>query len=113
VVVGPRVALGEARVRLGDVNWLGARLPGTDGLRVAVKLRSAQPPLPATLCLDDARGGEVVLDAPAPGVAPGQACVCYDGTRVLGGGWIRRSAAQGAATVSVTPARAGTEAAVP
>ena len=30
---------------------------------------------------------------PQPGVAPGQACVCYGGTRVLGGGWIERAPA--------------------
>ncbi|HEV3177802.1 MAG TPA: tRNA 2-thiouridine(34) synthase MnmA [Stellaceae bacterium] len=93
VVVGPRAALGQRRVRLGGVNWLAAAMPGADGLRVAVKLRSAQPPLPARLFLDGAGGGEVLLDEPALGVAPGQACVCYDGSRVLGGGWIRRSEA--------------------
>ena len=35
---------------------------------------------------------ELVLDAPAGAVAPGQAAVLYDGDRVLGGGWIRRPA---------------------
>ena len=90
LVVGPRASLGQSRVRLAGVNWLGGA-PGTEGIRVAVKLRSAQPPLPATLFLDTAGAGEAELDAPALGVAPGQACVCYDGTRVLGGGWIQRS----------------------
>jgi tRNA-specific 2-thiouridylase len=90
VVVGPRASLGQSRVRLAGVNWLGAA-PATEGIRVAVKLRSAQPPLPATLFLDAAGAGEAALDAPALGVAPGQACVCYEGTRVLGGGWIQRS----------------------
>ena len=90
VVVGPRASLGQSRVRFAGVNWLGGA-PGTEGIRVAVKLRSAQPPLPATLFLDTAGAGEAELDAPALGVAPGQACVCYDGTRVLGGGWIQRS----------------------
>jgi tRNA U34 2-thiouridine synthase MnmA/TrmU len=32
----------------------------------------------------------VRLHAPARAVTPGQACVFYDGDRVLGGGWIRR-----------------------
>jgi tRNA-specific 2-thiouridylase len=73
VVVGPRAALGQSRVLLREVNWLGAAPRGD--LRVAVKLRSAQPPQAAT---------------PALGIAPGQACVVYDGTRVLGGGWIAR-----------------------
>jgi hypothetical protein len=40
-----------------------------------------------------AAGAEVVLDAPAL-PAPGQACVFYDGDRVLGGGFI--AALQGA-----------------
>ena len=31
---------------------------------------------------------EVVLAVPGNAVAPGQACVFYDGDRVLGGGWI-------------------------
>jgi tRNA-specific 2-thiouridylase len=31
----------------------------------------------------------VELVAPEFGVSPGQACVFYDGDRVLGGGWIK------------------------
>jgi len=88
VVVGPLAALGTRRVRLGAVNWLGADAPRAEQ-RVSVKLRSAQPPVPATLTLAGA-AGEAVLDEPAFGVAPGQACVFYDGGRVLGGGWIAR-----------------------
>ena len=90
VVVGPRAALGESRVHLGAVNWLGGAPPGSEGLPVTVKLRSAQPPVAATLFLHASGAGEVRLDEPAFGVAPGQACVFYSGTRVLGGGWIRR-----------------------
>ncbi len=96
VVVGPRAALGVQRVALAGINWLG-EAPPADGLAVRVKLRSAQPPLPARLFLDGAGGGTAVLDEPAFGVAPGQACVAYDGTRVLGGGWIRREPAGTAA----------------
>ena len=96
VVVGPRAALGVQRVALAGINWLG-EAPPADGLAVHVKLRSAQPPLPARLFLDGAGGGTAMLDEPAFGVAPGQACVAYDGTRVLGGGWIRREPAGTAA----------------
>jgi tRNA-specific 2-thiouridylase len=93
VVVGPRAALAGRRVRIAAVNWLGGE--GVDaraqqGLAVAVKLRSAQPPMPARLVLDAAGGGEAELESPIDGIAPGQACVFYDGERVLGGGWIRR-----------------------
>jgi tRNA-uridine 2-sulfurtransferase len=92
VVVGPRAALGRRRVAITGINWLAAAGP-VDGLAVTVKLRSTQPPLAAHLVLDGAGSGEAVLDEPAFGVAAGQACVIYDGTRVLGGGWIQRDTA--------------------
>jgi len=38
-------------------------------------------------------GAEVVFQDLQFGVSPGQACVIYDGDRVLGGGWIEREAA--------------------
>jgi tRNA-uridine 2-sulfurtransferase len=90
VVVGPRAALGTRRVHLNGINWLGESEP-REGAALAVKLRSAQPPVAARFYCGDRASGEVILDEPALGVAPGQACVFYDGTRVLGGGWIRRS----------------------
>jgi tRNA-uridine 2-sulfurtransferase len=92
VVVGPRAALAETRLSLGEVNWLGP--PAAPGMAVAAKLRSAQPPVLATF-YPGASGGEatLVLDMPAGAVAPGQAAVLYEGERVLGGGWIRRRAA--------------------
>ncbi len=90
VVVGPHEALGVRRVSLSAVNWLGPT-PPAEGFEASVKLRSAQAPLPATVTLDGKGGGDVVLDEPAFGVAPGQACVAYDGDRLLGGGWIRRT----------------------
>jgi tRNA-specific 2-thiouridylase len=66
-------------------------------MAVAVKLRSTQLPVPATFYRSAASGdAELVLDAPAGAVAPGQAAVLYDGERVLGGGWIRRRAAAAA-----------------
>lgn len=90
VIVGPKGALARDRVILRAVNWLGAQPPDPAGLRVAVKLRSAQAPLPAIL-EQDAEGARVILDEPEYGVAPGQACVFYAGDRVLGGGWIVRA----------------------
>ena len=58
-----------------------------------MKLRSTMAPAPARL-LTGADGNTVVrLDEPQFGISPGQACVFYDGDRVLGGGWILREAA--------------------
>jgi len=91
VVVGPREALEVRRIALSDVNWIGeGDLAEADGMRIAVKVRSTRPPAPAAL---EVSGAEVfvLLETGEDGVAPGQACVFYDGeaqARVLGGGWI-------------------------
>jgi len=89
VVVGPRRALARDVVRLREVNWLDAAPLSEAGRRVAVKLRSAMAPVPARVHPGPAGADPtVVLDSPAHGISPGQAAVFYDGTRVLGGGWI-------------------------
>jgi tRNA-uridine 2-sulfurtransferase len=95
VVVGPRSALATTRIRLSDLNWLGAgdRASVRD-LPVAVRVRSTRPPRPATLTIGTDGVADVVLAEPEDGVSPGQACAIYadDGprARVLGGGTIRR-----------------------
>jgi len=95
VVVGPRSALAETRLALGEVNWLCP--PAASGMAVMAKLRSTQTPVAATLYpVSSAGEAELVLAAPAGAVAPGQAAVLYDGERVLAGGWIRRRTAAAA-----------------
>ncbi len=89
VVVGPKAALARDRVRVGRVNWLDAGAAGDPaGRPVAVKLRSMQAPAPARVFARADGTAEAVLDDPQYGIAPGQAAVFYDGTRLLGGGWI-------------------------
>ena len=90
VVVGPKSALGRRRVLLNGVNWLGPSEASDTGMDVSVKLRSAQAPVAATVSIKANDEAEVVLATPDQAVAPGQACVFYDGDRLLGGGWIRR-----------------------
>jgi tRNA-uridine 2-sulfurtransferase len=97
VVVGPREALDTEEVSLRDVNWLGEGalpdLPAT-GLSVWAKVRSTRPARPATL-FSDGTDTRVLLAEGEGAIAPGQACVLYDGedegARVLGGGFIARS----------------------
>jgi tRNA-specific 2-thiouridylase len=92
VVVGPRSALDLSVVQVRDVNWLGDPV-GTEGLDVAVRVRSTRPPVPARLRLSGT-GATAQLHRPEAGVSPGQACVIYAGSRVLGGGWITRQPVQ-------------------
>jgi tRNA-specific 2-thiouridylase len=82
IVVGPKRALAIAEMRVADWNWLAE-----DQRDVSVKVRSLAPPVPAVRDRDRIRFAQ-----PEYGVAPGQAAVAYDGTRLLGGGWIAETA---------------------
>ncbi len=93
VVVGPRESLLESTVYVTEINWLGNQpleAYGADGIEVHVKLRSLQPLAAATVVGLPGNQADVTLLTAEAGVAPGQACVFYDGDRVLGGGWITR-----------------------
>jgi tRNA-uridine 2-sulfurtransferase len=96
VIVGPREALGVSVITLKEVNWIGEPVTSEDaldGLPVRVRVRSTRPPVPGHL--STTAGWRVVLDGAEEGVAPGQACVFYDGVgadQVLGGGWIASTA---------------------
>ena len=57
-------------------------------LRAQVKIRYRSHPAAATVELLPAGRFHIRFDEPCHAVAPGQAAVCYDGDRVLGGGWI-------------------------
>ncbi|HEX9965901.1 MAG TPA: tRNA 2-thiouridine(34) synthase MnmA [Allosphingosinicella sp.] len=82
VVVGSRAALAVASARLSGLNWIGE--DQRDGL--AAKVRSMARPAPARF-----EGDRIHFESPEFGVAPGQAAVIYDGSRVLGGGWIEET----------------------
>jgi tRNA-specific 2-thiouridylase len=90
VIVGPREGGGTKIVRLREVNWLATPPSGADEMRCRVKLRHREAPQGAVVKADGPDTATVLLDAPAF-AAPGQACVFYDGDRVLGGGFIRRA----------------------
>jgi tRNA-specific 2-thiouridylase len=78
IVVGPRRHLAVDAMRIAEWNWLGE-----EQRSVSVKVRSLAPAVAA------GRDGEWVrFNKPEYGVAPGQSAVLYDGTRLLGGGWI-------------------------
>lgn len=89
VVVGPKEMLGKKKIHLQRLNWLDALSPG--GVSCTVKIRSSQTPLPSTVQLEKNGTATVTLDEIEYGVSPGQAAVMYQGSRVLGGGWIKHA----------------------
>ena len=94
IVVGPRRALAVEAMRVADWNWLGE-----DQRDVSVKVRSLAPAVPAV------RDAEWIRFAQAEyGVAPGQAAVLYDGSRLLGGGWIAETESVASSVVDAAAA---------
>jgi len=88
VIVGPREALETRNIVVTGVNWLGHDEAGP--IECDVKVRSTQVPTAASIIRDQEGSAQVSLAQAVTGVALGQACVFYDGDRVLGGGWICR-----------------------
>jgi tRNA-specific 2-thiouridylase len=86
VVVGPRGSLVSRVVTASDVVWRGA----SAAVRVTARTRYRGPENAATA---DVHGDRLVVrfGGPIEAPAPGQALVCYDGERVLGGGVIEEA----------------------
>ena len=84
VVVGDPEELMAGGLEASRVNWL-IDTP-TAPFRCTAKIRYRHTAVPATV-----DGNVVTFDDPQPAVTPGQAVAFYDGTRVLGGGWIERA----------------------
>ena len=90
-MVGPKSALLCRLAELSEVNWLGDAPIPAGGIELEVKYRAQEPAVTARL--EGMADGRVCVTfaEPQAGVAPGQACVFYAGSRVLGGGWIARA----------------------
>ncbi len=86
VVIGEKDELATAELTARDCNWLVELSAGKT--RCLAQIRYNSSAQPATAELLEGNRLRVVFDNPCYGVAPGQAVVCYDEERVLGGGWI-------------------------
>lgn len=86
LIVGSIEELKTQTVMINDINWLGEDRP--QEIELSVKLRSRQSEVPARVRFIDNNRAKVTLLNDFYGAAPGQGCCFYQGTRVLGGGFI-------------------------
>jgi tRNA-specific 2-thiouridylase len=91
VIVGSAEDLICEEFEIDRCNWLARDMDHEKEL--TVKIRYSHPGTRATLTPLENGKTRVVLHEPQRAVTPGQAAVCYDGDRVVGGGWICRHGA--------------------
>ncbi|MEC9372255.1 MAG: aminomethyltransferase beta-barrel domain-containing protein, partial [Planctomycetota bacterium] len=89
ITVGSKEDLLTDSLVAREVNWLADAEGFAEWRPVTAKIRYNSAPVAAE-CRVDVEGDalEIRFDEAQFAVAPGQAAVCYDGDRVLGGGWI-------------------------
>ena len=86
VYVGKKHLLKRKYILLKDVNWLGEKC--TNGV-FDFKVRSVQDAVRGKMVFLSCETAAIVcLDVGEDAVSVGQACVVYDGMRLMGGGWI-------------------------
>ena len=89
VVVGPAEGLLARGLVASRINWLVDVPEGPRNCRAKIRYKHDAAEATVTATAD---GGAVVRFAEAQSaVTPGQAVAFYDGSRVLGGGWIERA----------------------
>ncbi len=89
VYIGPESALFKTKFTLKEVNWLAHDIT-TNHLEITAKVRSTTAGVKAKIDIIKNNKIEVTMLGLEKAITPGQACVLYDDTRVLGGGWITR-----------------------
>lgn len=89
VVVARKEELFSKELEANDFNWI-AGSPPARRVRVQAQVRYRHQPSPGWLEFVDQKRVRFSFDQPQWAITPGQALVCYDGDRVLGGGWITK-----------------------
>jgi len=93
IIVGPKESLVIQNIELKDLNILGSEKEFSD--HVLIKVRSTGRLLKAKVSIKNNSAYVNIVDGEA-GISPGQACVFYSkdkiGDKLLGGGWIYKTA---------------------
>lgn len=89
VVIGRKEHLARRKLTASGANWLATAPTAPTPCQVQIRYNSRA----VAARVEPVTGDRfrVAFNEPVMGVAPGQAAVCYDGDRVLGGGWIDSS----------------------
>ena len=87
VIVGRQEDLFSKGVFATDFHWISPFKP-TEHKAISAQIRYRHKPASGRLEMLSSRDVRFIFDQPQMAITPGQALACYDGDRVLGGGWI-------------------------
>ena len=90
VVVGRKETLYLTRLEAHGFNWIG-EVPARSVMEAQAQIRYRHRPASGRLEVISSDKVAFIFDEPQWAVTPGQALVCYEGERVLGGGWIAKA----------------------
>ncbi|MBM5781914.1 MAG: tRNA 2-thiouridine(34) synthase MnmA [Pelagibacterales bacterium] len=90
VFVGEEQFLQNQKFKIREINWLASDIDLTKEIHAKVRLRSNHEEEAAIIKILDNNEAVVEMKSMTRAITPGQACVIYDDTRVLGGGWITK-----------------------
>jgi len=93
VFVGEEKFLNNKKFVMKDLNWLAIDVDLSKEINAKVRLRSNQEEASAIIKILSDGKAEVTMKSMTRAITPGQACVIYDDSRVLGGGWITKEIA--------------------
>lgn len=85
VTVGPRSAIMHQHLRASSANW---HCDPADEFEAIVQVRYNHAGTPGRVRRTGPDSFEVAFSEPVLAITPGQAAVCYQDERLLGGGWI-------------------------
>jgi tRNA-specific 2-thiouridylase len=89
VIVGRKEDLLSTKVEAGGFNWVEG-MPRGKKIRLLAQIRYRHHAGPGWLEVLSDRAVRFDFDEPQWAITPGQAVVCYEGERVVGGGWITK-----------------------
>ena len=90
VFVGEEKFLQNRKFKIRDLNWLANDIDISQKISVKVRLRSNHEEENAAIKIGENGEAEVEMNSLTRAITPGQACVIYQDSRVLGGGWITK-----------------------
>jgi len=90
VFVGEEKFLQNQKFKIRDINWLASDINQTQEIQGLARLRSNHEEEPSCVKFLQNGEAEIVMKSMTRAITPGQACVIYQDSRVLGGGWITK-----------------------